>query len=115
VAVLSGQDGLVALVDGLTQSIDLLEELSQRRLVAYAVYQVALWQCCSQRTPRSNPAQRFIYGVCADRTLTDKEYTEQRAKLGDMAVPCQTSAGFGRFLQAEDERYRALATGLKLE
>ena len=64
---------------------------------------------------RPNPAQRFICGVGADRTLTDKEYTEQHAKMGDMAVPYQTSAGFGRFLQAQDERYRALATVLKLE
>ena len=47
--------------------------------------------------------------------LTDKEYTDRRAKMGDMAVPYQTPAEFGRFLQAEDERYRALATGLKLE
>lgn len=47
--------------------------------------------------------------------LTDKEFTDRRAKMGDMAVPYQTPAEFGRFLQAEDERYRALATGLKLE
>ncbi len=47
--------------------------------------------------------------------LGDKEFTERRAKMGDMAVPYQSPADFGRFLQAEDERYRALATGLKLE
>lgn len=47
--------------------------------------------------------------------LNDKEFTERRAKLGDAAVPYQTPAEFGRFLLAEDERYRALATGLKLE
>lgn len=47
--------------------------------------------------------------------LTDREFTERRAKLGDMAVPYQTPAEFGRFLVAEDERYRSLATGLKLE
>lgn len=47
--------------------------------------------------------------------LADAEFTERRAKLGDMAVPYQTPAEFGRFLTAEDERYRALATGLKLE
>jgi tripartite-type tricarboxylate transporter receptor subunit TctC len=47
--------------------------------------------------------------------LADKEYTERRAKLGDMAVPFQTPAEFGRFLLAEEERYRSLATGLKLE
>lgn len=47
--------------------------------------------------------------------LADKDFTERRAKLGDTAVPYQTPAEFGRFLLAEDERYRALATGLKLE
>lgn len=47
--------------------------------------------------------------------LADKEFTERRAKLGDMAVPFQTPAEFGRFLLAEEERYRSLATGLKLE
>lgn len=47
--------------------------------------------------------------------LTDAEFTQRRARLGDMAVPYRTPAEFGRFLAAEDERYRALATGLKLE
>lgn len=47
--------------------------------------------------------------------LTDKDFSERRAKLGDMTVPYQTPAEFGRFLMAEDERYRSLATGLKLE
>jgi tripartite-type tricarboxylate transporter receptor subunit TctC len=47
--------------------------------------------------------------------LTDKEFTDRRAKMGDMAVPYQTPAEFAQFLKAEDERYRALATGLKLE
>jgi len=32
-----------------------------------------------------------------------------------MAVPRGSAAEFARFLAAEDERYRALATGLKLE
>jgi tripartite-type tricarboxylate transporter receptor subunit TctC len=47
--------------------------------------------------------------------LSDKDYNERRAKQGDMPVPYATPAEFGRFLAAEDERYRALATGLKLE
>lgn len=47
--------------------------------------------------------------------VTDREFTERRAKLGDMAVPRGSAAEFARFLAAEDERYRALATGLKLE
>lgn len=47
--------------------------------------------------------------------LADAEFTERRARLGDMAVPYQTPAEFGRYLLAEDERYRSLATGLRLE
>lgn len=47
--------------------------------------------------------------------LADKAFSERRAKLGDMAVPFASPAEFGRFLLAEDERYRALASGLKLE
>ena len=47
--------------------------------------------------------------------LADKAFSERRAKLGDMAVPFAPPAEFARFLQAEDERYRALASGLKLE
>lgn len=47
--------------------------------------------------------------------LSDKDFSERRAKIGDVTVPYQTPAEFGRFLLAEDERYRVLATGLKLE
>lgn len=47
--------------------------------------------------------------------LTDPAYSERRARSGDVTVPPGTPAAFGAFLQAEDERYRALATGLKLE
>lgn len=54
-------------------------------------------------------------GKAVQAILTDAEFTERRAKLGDMTVPYQTPAEFGRFLGAEDERYRSLATGLKLE
>ena len=47
--------------------------------------------------------------------LNDRDFNERRAKLGDTAVPYPPPAEFGRFLLAEDERYRSLATGLKLE
>jgi len=47
--------------------------------------------------------------------VTDRDFIERRAKMGDMAVPAASAAEFARFLAAEDERYRALATGLKLE
>jgi len=47
--------------------------------------------------------------------LADKAFAERRARLGDMAVPFAPAAEFGRFLAAEDERYRALASGMKLE
>ena len=47
--------------------------------------------------------------------LEDKEYSERRARSGDMTVPWQPPADFAQFLKNEDERYRSLATGLKLE
>lgn len=47
--------------------------------------------------------------------LADKAFTERRAAMGDMTVPFMVPADFGRFLLAEEERFRALATGLKLE
>ncbi len=47
--------------------------------------------------------------------LEDPRYIEQRAKTGDSSVPFAPPAEFGKFLLAEDARYRELATGLKLE
>lgn len=47
--------------------------------------------------------------------LEDRDFTERRAKMGDISVPWRPPAEFGAFLAAEDARYRALATGLKLE
>lgn len=47
--------------------------------------------------------------------LTDAAYVERRAKSGDTSVPFAPPAEFGRFLLAEDARYRELATGMKLE
>lgn len=47
--------------------------------------------------------------------LSDKDFSERRARMGDMAVPYAPPAEFARHLLAEDERYRALASGLKLE
>lgn len=47
--------------------------------------------------------------------LTDAAYIERRAKSGDTSVPFAPPAEFGRFLLAEDARYRELATGMKLE
>lgn len=47
--------------------------------------------------------------------LQDKDFGERRAKSGDMTVPWQSAAEFTQFLRGEDERYRALATGMKFE
>lgn len=47
--------------------------------------------------------------------LTDVAYIERRAKSGDTSVPFAPPDEFGRFLLAEDARYRELATGMKLE
>ena len=47
--------------------------------------------------------------------LTDKAFIERRARHGDQTPPFEPPADFARFLAAEEQRYRALATGLKLE
>ncbi|MFO1327923.1 MAG: tripartite tricarboxylate transporter substrate binding protein [Rubrivivax sp.] len=47
--------------------------------------------------------------------LEDREFSERRARQGDLPVPWRPPAEFGTFLAAEEARYRALATGLKLE
>lgn len=47
--------------------------------------------------------------------LNDTAYVERRAKSGDTSVPYAPPAEFGRFLLAEDARYRELATSMKLE
>jgi tripartite-type tricarboxylate transporter receptor subunit TctC len=47
--------------------------------------------------------------------LTDKSFVERRAKVGDQTPPFESPADFARFLAAEEQRYRTLATGMKLE
>ena len=47
--------------------------------------------------------------------LTDKAFIERRARNGDTTPPFQPPAEFARFLAAEEQRFRALATGMKLE
>ena len=51
----------------------------------------------------------------ATALLTDKAFVERRAKMGDQTPPVETPAEFARFLAAEEQRYRTLATGMKLE
>lgn len=47
--------------------------------------------------------------------LTDAAFIERRARNGDQTPPFEPPADFARFLAAEEQRYRTLATGLKLE
>ena len=47
--------------------------------------------------------------------LTDKAFIERRAKMGDQTPPVESPAEFARFLAAEEQRFRTLATGMKLE
>jgi tripartite-type tricarboxylate transporter receptor subunit TctC len=47
--------------------------------------------------------------------LGDKAFVERRAKVGDQTPPVETPAEFARFLAAEEQRFRTLATGMKLE
>lgn len=47
--------------------------------------------------------------------LLDKELSERRIRNGDLPVTPISAAEFGRFLTAEVDKFRALATGMKLE
>ena len=46
--------------------------------------------------------------------LTDKAFIERRAKNGDQTPPFEPAADFARYIAAEEQRYRTLATRLKL-
>lgn len=47
--------------------------------------------------------------------LLDKEFNERRIRNGDLPVTPMSAAEFARFLSAEADKFRALATGMKLE
>ena len=75
---------------------------------------VEIWAALAGPPGLPAPVLDRLSGALKD-LLTDKDFADRRARLGDMAVPYATPAEFGRFLQEEDERFRALASGLKLE
>lgn len=47
--------------------------------------------------------------------LSDKDYIARRTRMGDVTPPFASPAEFSQFLRTEEERYRMLATGLKLD
>lgn len=47
--------------------------------------------------------------------LLDKEFNERRIRNGDLPVAPVSAAEFGKFLAAEVDKFRALASGMKLE
>ncbi len=65
--------------------------------------------------PKLPAAVLEILSRAAQSLLTDKAFIERRAKNGDQTPPFEVPAEFGRFLASEEQRYRTLATGLKLE
>lgn len=79
VAVLRGQDGLVALVEGLAQRIDALEELRQRQPAAHTVVQALL--AVLQPSGLLGPIQRgdSVAGAVADEELLEPHLVEGRA------------------------------------
>ena len=65
--------------------------------------------------PKLPPAVVDTLSRAVQSLLTDKAFIERRAKGGDQTPPFESPADFARFLAAEEQRYRGLATGLKLE
>ena len=47
--------------------------------------------------------------------LVDKDFNERRLKNGDLPVAPLSAAEFGKFLGAETDKFRKLASGMKLE
>jgi tripartite-type tricarboxylate transporter receptor subunit TctC len=65
--------------------------------------------------PKLPPAIVETLNRAVQDVLRDKEYSERRAKLGDMPVPPASAAEFARFMASEETLYRGLATGIKFE
>ena len=76
--------------------------------------QVEIWAALAGPPKLPAPVVDTI-ARAATAMLTDKAFAERRAKMGDQTPPVESPAEFARFLAAEEQRYRALATGMKLE
>jgi len=76
--------------------------------------QVEIWAALAGPPKLPAPVVDTI-ARAATAMLTDKAFAERRAKMGDQTPPVESTAEFARFLAAEEQRYRALATGMKLE
>ena len=76
--------------------------------------QVEIWAALAGPPKLPAPVVDTI-ARAATAMLTDKAFAERRAKMGDQTPPVESPAEFARFLAAEEQRYRALATGMTLE
>jgi tripartite-type tricarboxylate transporter receptor subunit TctC len=76
--------------------------------------QIEIWAALAG-PPKLPPAVVDTLSRALQGLLTDKAFIDKRARNGDQTPPFETPAEFGRFLAAEEQRFRTLASGLKLE
>ena len=76
--------------------------------------QIEIWAAVAG-PPKLPPAVVDALSRALQSLLTDKTFIDKRARNGDQTPPFETPAEFGRFLSAEEQRFRTLASGLKLE
>lgn len=76
--------------------------------------QIEIWAALAG-PPKLPPAVVDTLSRALQGLLTDKTFIDKRARNGDQTPPFETPADFGRFLAAEEQRFRTLASGMKLE
>lgn len=73
-----------------------------------------IWAGLAGPSGMPGPVAERLNGVVRE-ILLDKAFNEARIRKGDQPVAPMTTAEFGRFLAAETDKYRTLATGMRLE
>jgi len=81
---------------------------------AFQGVSVEIWAAIAGPAGLPQPALDRL-GAAIKEVLSDPAFSERRARNGDMPVPYQPPSELGRFLLAEDARFRELATGLQLQ
>ena len=81
---------------------------------AFQGVSVEIWAAVAGPARLPQPVVERL-GAAIKEVLADVAFSERRARNGDMPALYQPPAELGRFLLAEDARFRDLATGLQLQ